>query len=257
MASCLFWTRTATLGAIISLIAMVQVFILNMTFDIPVKILSLHLVVLSLILLAPHVRNLLELFVFGQAAKPLTPTALFRRAGFNRWAAGLQVVLGVWVAIGAAQISWTGYQEYGAGGHRNRNCTASGRSRTSAWTELCFPPLTTDEKRWQRIVFDTGGATTLQMMDGALVPVPADIADETLQMQQPLASLVIERPRRRHPGAVRRARRNSDLDRRAPYGPRRVDATESWVQLGAGGAVLPVRFTFRASTTTRTAARWR
>lgn len=194
MASCLFWTRTATLGAIISLIAMVQVFILNMTFDIPVKILSLHLVVLSLILLAPHVRNLLELFVFGQAAKPLTPTALFRRAGFNRWAAGLQVVLGVWVAIGAAQISWTGYQEYGAGGAPKPELYGIWSVQDFRVDGTLLPPLTTDEKRWQRIVFDTGGATTLQMMDGALVPVPADIADETLQMQQPLASLVIERP---------------------------------------------------------------
>lgn len=189
----LFWTRTATLGAIISLIAMVQVFILNMTFDVPVKILSFHLVVFSLILLAPHVRNLLELFVFGQATKPLTPTALFRRTSFNRWAVGMQVVLGVWVAIGAAQISWTGYQEYGAG--------APKPELYGIWSVQDFrvdgtlrPPLTTDEKRWQRIIFDIGGATTLQMMDGALVPVPADIADETLQMQQPLASLVIERP---------------------------------------------------------------
>ncbi|MCR8898270.1 hypothetical protein NWF34_15085 [Gordonia sp. GONU] len=105
----------------------------------------------------------------------------------------MQVVLGVWVAIGAAQISWTGYQEYGAG--------APKPELYGIWSVEDFrvdgtllPPLTTDEKRWQRIVFDTGGATTLQMMDGALVPVPADIADETLQMQQPLASLVIERP---------------------------------------------------------------
>ncbi len=189
----LFWTRTATLGAIVSFVAMVQVFILNMTFDVPVKILSFHLVVFSLILLAPQMRNLMELFVFGRAANPVTPPALFTRNRLNRTAAGVQVVLGIWVAIGAAQISWSGYQEYGAGAPKPelygiwsvQDFRVDGRS---------VPPLTTDEKRWQRVVFDIGGATTLQMMNGALVPVPAEIDDDTLQMQQPLASLSVDRP---------------------------------------------------------------
>ncbi|WP_040537049.1 DoxX family protein [Gordonia namibiensis] len=189
----LFWTRTATLGAIVSFVAMVQVFILNMTFDVPVKILSFHLVVFSLILLAPQMRNLLDLFVFGRSAHPVDPPALFTRDKLNRWAAGVQVVLGIWVAIGAAQTSWTGYQEYGAG--------APKPELYGIWSVQDFrvdgrpvPPLMTDENRWQRIVFDIGGATTLQMMNGALVPVPAEIADGTMQMQQPLASLTIDRP---------------------------------------------------------------
>ncbi|MHC3003252.1 DoxX family protein [Gordonia metallireducens] len=189
----LFWTRTATLGAIVSFVAMVQVFILNMTFDVPVKILSFHLVVFSLILLAPQMRNLLDLFVFGRSAHPVDPPALFTRDKLNRWVAGIQAVLGIWVAIGAAQTSWAGYQEYGAG--------APKPELYGIWSVQDFrvddqlvPPLTTDEKRWQRVVFDIGGATTLQMMNGALVPVSAEIADGTLQMQQPHASLAVDRP---------------------------------------------------------------
>ncbi|NKY65731.1 DoxX family protein [Gordonia rubripertincta] len=189
----LFWTRTATLGAVVSFVAMVQVFILNMTFDVPVKILSFHLMVFSLILLGPQIRNLLELFVFGRAADPLTPPSLFTSGKLNRWAAAVQVVLGIWVAIGAAQISWSAYQEYGAG--------APKPELYGIWTVQDFrvegtpvPPHTTDEKRWQRIVFDIGGATTLQMMSGVLVPVPAETSDKTLRMQQPPASLAIDRP---------------------------------------------------------------
>jgi hypothetical protein len=189
----LFWSRTATLGAIVSFVAMVQVFILNMTFDVPVKILSFHLVVFSLILLAPQMRNLLDLFVFGRSANPVNPPALFTQDKLNRWAAGIQVVMGIWVAIGAAQISWTAYHEYGGGAPKPelygiwsvQDFRADGRS---------VPPLTTDEIRWQRLVFDTGGATTLQMMNGALVPIPAEIADGTLRLQQPAAVLDIDRP---------------------------------------------------------------
>ncbi|GAT12064.1 hypothetical protein [Mycolicibacterium novocastrense] len=54
----LFVPRTATLGALLSLLGMGQVFVLNMTFDVPVKILSFHLVLMSLVLLAPQVREL-------------------------------------------------------------------------------------------------------------------------------------------------------------------------------------------------------
>ena len=39
----LFWPRTAVLGALLSLLSMGQVFLMNMAYDVPVKILSSHL----------------------------------------------------------------------------------------------------------------------------------------------------------------------------------------------------------------------
>ena len=53
----LFIPRTTTLGALISLADMTYVFLLNMTYDVPVKLLSLQLVLMSLFLLAPHFRR--------------------------------------------------------------------------------------------------------------------------------------------------------------------------------------------------------
>ena len=44
--------RTTTLGALVCLADMTQVFMLNMTYDVPVKLLSFHLILLSLFLLA-------------------------------------------------------------------------------------------------------------------------------------------------------------------------------------------------------------
>ena len=35
------------------------------------------------------------------------------------------------------------------------------------------PPLTTDQTRWQRVVFDEPGVITYQLMDGELVQAPA------------------------------------------------------------------------------------
>lgn len=49
----LFVPRTAVLGTMLSLASMAQVFLMNMTFDVPVKLLSFHLLLISLVLLAP------------------------------------------------------------------------------------------------------------------------------------------------------------------------------------------------------------
>ena len=56
----LLMPRTATLGALVCLADMVQVFMLNMTYDIPVKLFSFHLLLFSLFLLAPDIRRLLS-----------------------------------------------------------------------------------------------------------------------------------------------------------------------------------------------------
>jgi hypothetical protein len=49
--------RTTTLGAMVCLADMIQVFMLNMTYDVPVKLFSFHLILFSLLLLAPDARS--------------------------------------------------------------------------------------------------------------------------------------------------------------------------------------------------------
>ena len=50
--------RTALFGALICLADTVQVSMLNMTYDVPVKMLSFHLVLMALFLLAPDLPRL-------------------------------------------------------------------------------------------------------------------------------------------------------------------------------------------------------
>ena len=50
--------RTTLLGALVSLAAAIQIFVLNMTFDIGLKLVSFHLIVLALVLIAPGARRM-------------------------------------------------------------------------------------------------------------------------------------------------------------------------------------------------------
>jgi hypothetical protein len=58
----LIFPRTAIFGALICLADMLEVFMLNMTYDVNVKLISVHLILLALLLLTPDLRRLVNVF---------------------------------------------------------------------------------------------------------------------------------------------------------------------------------------------------
>ncbi|OAT67456.1 DoxX family protein [Mycobacteroides immunogenum] len=177
----LFVPRTAVLGAVSSLASMAQVFLMNMTFDVPVKLLSFHLLLLSLVLLAPYLGSLLNVFVRQRAIEPLTQPPLFTDDRRNRLAAWVQVAVGIWVALGGVYDGWATWHQYGGGSPRSE--------LHGIWAVQAFfvdgtyiPPLTTDRNRWQTIVFDQPGAATYQRMNGNLVIALAEFHDGHLKL---------------------------------------------------------------------------
>ncbi len=195
----LFVPRTAVLGAMLTGASMAQVLLLNMTFDIPEKLLAGHLLVFSLVLLAPYLRRLVGVFVLERACAPLSTPALFTAERKNRIAAWLQLALGLWVALGCGYDRAVVWQEqYSAHSPKSElygiwdvvEFTRDGQPR---------PPLTTDESRWQRVVFDRPGTATYQRMNGELVPVSAEFrSSRHLELStadaRPFAVLAPEQP---------------------------------------------------------------
>jgi hypothetical protein len=57
----LFVPATATLGAIVCFVDLVEVFTLNMTYDVPVKLFSFHLLLMAVVVLAPDVSRIVRL----------------------------------------------------------------------------------------------------------------------------------------------------------------------------------------------------
>lgn len=169
----LFAPRTTVLGAALSMASTAQILLMNLTFDVPEKLLAAHLVVISLLLLAPYLRRLVDVFVRQRTCEPLRPPALFTDNRKNRVAMWLQVGLGIWIVLSGGVDNWRVWQE--------QHSAASPRSELyGIWNVRDFvldgqpvPPLTTDKNRWQRIVFDDPGEATYQKMTGELVPARA------------------------------------------------------------------------------------
>ena len=189
----LFYTRTATLGALLCAMSMAQVFLLNMSFDVPVKILSFHLLLLSLVLLAPQVGRLADVLIRQRTAQPATQPPLFTGARANRAATAVVALLGVWVLAGCLVEGVAGWSEYGGGRPKPELYGIWEVTRfADGATEL--PPLTTDVSRWQRLVVDEPGVITYQLMDGELIDEPATIEGEVISVPELSASLRYTRP---------------------------------------------------------------
>jgi hypothetical protein len=92
----LFLPRTTLLGAIIGLGSAIQVLALNLSYDVPVKLFSFHMVLVSLLLIAPDAPRLIRV-LFGQPTGPSTKPPL--APGPRGWRVALtaQLASGVFI----------------------------------------------------------------------------------------------------------------------------------------------------------------
>jgi uncharacterized membrane protein YphA (DoxX/SURF4 family) len=155
--------RTTLLGALVSLGVMGHVAVLNMCYDVPVKLLSLHLVALAILLILPDAQRLADFFLFNRSAPPADHPRLFRW----RWANVAGGVLGM-LLLGAFLV-WSLKE---ARDSRNRFASAERSPLYGIWSVEEFaldgqsrPPLTTDGLRWRRVVFDNPRFIVVHLMN--------------------------------------------------------------------------------------------
>jgi hypothetical protein len=175
--------RTATFGALICLADMIQVFVLNMTYDVPVKLFAFHLILLSWCLLAPDFPRLVSVLFLNRATAPSTQAQLFRGVRANRIALAAQITLGLWL-VGMNSISaWGGWNIFG-GGRPYSPLYGIWEVRQMSIDERARPPLLTDSGRWRRAIFDSPNRMAFQRADDSFAYYGASIrlTDRTLAL---------------------------------------------------------------------------
>ncbi len=156
--------RLTTLGALVCLADMIQVFMLNMTYDVPVKLFSFHLILLSLFLLAPDARRLLNFFFTKRETAPSQDPPLFRKPRANRIAVALQIIFGLYLAGYGLYGSVQAWSQFGGGIPKPElygiwdvdQMSIDGQRRS---------PLLGDYDRWRRMTFDVMNATSFERLD--------------------------------------------------------------------------------------------
>jgi len=196
----LVFPRTAALGGLVCLADMIQVFMLNMTYDVPVKLFSFHLILLSLFVFAPDLQRLVNLFVLNRAAEPSAHPPLFAGRRANRMAFAAQIALGVWLLGMNAYASRVAWYQYGGGRAVSALYGIWDVEQQSIDGQL-RPPLLTDSGRLRRAVFDFPPPVTFQCVDDSLARdgVSIDVKNKTLvithdQDKNWKANFTFERP---------------------------------------------------------------
>jgi uncharacterized membrane protein YphA (DoxX/SURF4 family) len=103
---------TTLLGALIAAGNMSVVFMLNMCYDVPVKLISLHFLVMALLLIAPDAPRLAGVFFFNRRVEPARVAPLFTRKWLDRAPHAALFLFGLWSLHTSFQNAGKTYSEH-------------------------------------------------------------------------------------------------------------------------------------------------
>jgi len=160
----LFVPRLSLLGAMVCFADAVQIFTLNMTYDVPVKLFSFHLIAMAIFLMAPEI--------------PRFTRALLTRVPGGTLLVAAQVVLAAYYIGNEVYQANRSWHTFGGG--------APKPALYGIWNvDRMFiggverSPLVTDYDRWRRVVIQNATTVYFQRMDETLAAYPAKFDDKT------------------------------------------------------------------------------
>ena len=158
--------RTVPVGALLALVSMVQVLLLNLTFDIGVKLVTAHLIVLALMLLVPAIRMRQDTTLEVRLKAPAIGRVLL-------------VVLGVYLLATQAWINWKFWQVGGGGRPQSALYGIWNVERLSLDGQARPAELNDYDRRWRRVIFDAPGVAVFQRTDDSFARYGVSIDEGT------------------------------------------------------------------------------
>jgi uncharacterized membrane protein YphA (DoxX/SURF4 family) len=166
------------LGALIGTAVMTNVFMLNMCYDVCVKLYSFHLLLMCVFLLLPETPRLANFFLFNRAIAPARPIELFNSKALNKTMAALQVLFCCYLLY--LPVTWAMKQS---------NKQSYPLFGTDIWTVDEFAvdnqirrPLLTDNDRWQRISFPYKEMLSVQYTNGKTLNYGIKVKGQQLEV---------------------------------------------------------------------------
>ena len=160
--------RTASLGAAIGLGALMQILALNLTYDIGLKLTTMHLVVLAAILLAPDIPRITDFFVRRRPAAAATPPPVVRTRRAQRLLFAAQIAFGAYLLGMYAYINWSFWQVAGGGRPRSALYGIWNVEQLAIDGDVRPPDLNDYDRRWRRVIFDEPDSVVFQRTDDSL-----------------------------------------------------------------------------------------
>jgi uncharacterized membrane protein YphA (DoxX/SURF4 family) len=167
--------RTAMLGALIAFADMLQVWILNMTYDVGLKQTSFHLLLIALFLLGPQLKHIVGALIAGP--DELDARSEGRAYGWDRgkrvW---LQIGFGLYLLAMFTRIAMVSWENPGGPGAPKSPLYGIWDISSMSVDGETRPALFNDyDRRWRRVIFDTPDLMVFQRLDDSFTHYGASV----------------------------------------------------------------------------------
>jgi uncharacterized membrane protein YphA (DoxX/SURF4 family) len=147
----LLFRRTTLLGALVSFGVMLNVFVLNMCYDVPVKLFSFFLLLACAFLAAPDMNRLLKFFVSQEPTLPRVEWTIFNAKKWKISALVFKVLIIGWMLYSNISSCVESQKQYG---DMATPFPLSGLYKVQSFerNHVEVPPLLTDSTIWHRLL---------------------------------------------------------------------------------------------------------
>ncbi len=153
--------RTTLLGALVCIGVMSNVVMLNLSYDVPVKLYSSHLLLIAVFLVLPDLGRLANLLVWNRRVPSVEQRPLFASRRGNRAALIFRTVFILGVTAAALHLSYKDKMEYEYPMYR-QPLYGVWEAEEIEIDGVVRPLLITDGTLWRRLAFDFPGTLSIQ-----------------------------------------------------------------------------------------------
>jgi hypothetical protein len=167
----LVWRKTALLGALLAIGVFGNVAMLNLSYDIPVKIFSINLLIASIFLAWQEKGRLLAFFVLNNTA---LPSSLFEKSFSTKWKRVSRIIVKsifILLSFGATGFDYFNYyKEYHQTNLRVLDPIQPGMYHVELFVKNgdTIPESLVDSLRWRDVIFDYNGAGSVSANDSSM-----------------------------------------------------------------------------------------
>ena len=181
----LLFPRTAMAGALVSAAVLSNIVALNFSYDVPVKLFSIHLLAMAIFLLLPDIKRLMNMFLLNRRVEPAESKPLFSGRPMKYTALAFRIVISILILYMPFVHAFDMQKEIAA---------AQKTPFRGVWSVEDFeldgtaqPPLLTDPKRWRYVILDWPGFMMIRSMADAreFMSVDFDSKKKTVTLGKP------------------------------------------------------------------------
>jgi len=166
--------KTAVIGLLIAIADMLQVFVLDMSYDVGLKQTSFHLLAIAVFLLAPEAGRLGRALVAAPSTSLRAGPSTSLRAG-RRWL-WAQLAFGLYLLAMFTRLAMLSWENPGGpGAPKSALYGIWDVERMSVDGEFRPPMFNDYDRRWRRVIFDTPDLMIFERLDDSFVHYGATI----------------------------------------------------------------------------------